>query len=339
MKKLLLMAVALLNIEANAQELKAYQNYDFVPGSKLIFSDDFSDSESGEFGVHWKLAGGQAVVNKVEDEPAFFITKYYTVLTPRIKTPNYLPKEFTIEFDTWLDAKYDSNNGLMIHLKNGEDNVVSFSTNNSYLEFNGPGQKLNGEYPASLGGDNYFNKWHHFAIAVKGSQIKVYCDQYRILSVPECDFIAKSLVVAGDASDGMNMMFKNFKLAEGGGMNMIGKAFTDGKYISHGINFAVNSAAIRPESAGEINAIAKILKENAALKVEIGGYTDSDGNDEANLKLSAQRAEAVKNQLTGLGIEGTRLMTKGYGETKPLADNATFEGKAQNRRVEFVKIP
>ena len=88
---------------------------------------------------------------------------------------------------------------------------------------------------------------------------------------------------------------------------------------------------------GEINAIAKILKENASLKVEIGGHTDTDGDDASNLKLSDARANAVKTQLVSMGIDATRLSTKGYGETMPIGDNKTFEGKAQNRRVEFVK--
>ncbi|GGD40128.1 hypothetical protein GCM10011514_00270 [Emticicia aquatilis] len=321
-----------------AQDIKAYQNYDFVAGDKIIFSDDFSDSQTGEFSTHWKLNGGQGVVNMAGDEKAFFITKYYTALSPRVKIPNYLPKEFTIEFDTWLDAAYDSNNGVIICFKNGDDCPVRITTNNSQWICENPEGRLTGELPKSVVGEDYFNKWHHVAIAVKGGQIKIYCDQYRVLVVPEVAFKATTIAVLGDASDGMNMMFKNFKLAAGGDMNLIGKAFTDGKYISHGINFDVNKSSIKPASMGEINAIAKILKDNPALKFEVGGHTDSDGDDASNMKLSEARANAVKNQLVALGIDANRLATKGYGETKPIAPNTTFEGKAENRRVEFVKM-
>ena len=72
--------------------------------------------------------------------------------------------------------------------------------------------------------------------------------------------------------------------------------------------------------------------------MEVGGFTDSDGDDTANLKLSQARADAVKSQLVSLGIEANRLIARGYGEAKPIGDNATFEGKANNRRVEFVKM-
>ena len=134
------------------------------------------------------------------------------------------------------------------------------------------------------------------------------------------------------------LILRNVKIAAGGDANTLNKMFTDGKYISHGIRFDVNKATLRPEASGELNAIVKILKENATLKFEIGGHTDSDGDAAANLALSQRRADAVKTQLVALGIATDRLTTKGYGSTKPIADNATFEGKAENRRVEFTIV-
>jgi OOP family OmpA-OmpF porin len=88
---------------------------------------------------------------------------------------------------------------------------------------------------------------------------------------------------------------------------------------------------------GEINLVTALMTSHPELKFEIGGHTDSDGDNAYNLKLSQQRADAVKQQLISQGIDASRFTTKGYGSSKPIADNTSPEGKANNRRVEFTK--
>ena len=88
---------------------------------------------------------------------------------------------------------------------------------------------------------------------------------------------------------------------------------------------------------GEINKIIAILKDHPDLKFEIGGHTDSEGDDAYNLKLSQQRSDAVKAKLVELGVDGSRITTKGFGETKPITSNKTPEARASNRGVELVK--
>ena len=317
---------------------KAYNNYDFVAGESILFEDNFNDDADGEFPAHWQLTGGQAVVNKMENDKIVAITKYYTVVAPRMKTANYLPSEYTIEFDQYLDANYDSNPGVGVGFTKGGDRPGVLTIDHSHITLEYPGGKLQGDMPSAIASEAFHNKWHHIAIAVKNKQIKVYCDQYRVLVVPDCNFATPTLCLWGNASEGMNMMFRNFKLAKGGGMNMVGKKFTDAKIVTHGIRFDVNSANIKPESMGVINIILQIMKDNPELKFEIGGHTDTDGSTDLNLKLSQQRAEAVRTQLVSMGISEGRLTAKGYGKSKPIADNSSTEGKANNRRVEFVKI-
>jgi OmpA-OmpF porin, OOP family len=113
---------------------------------------------------------------------------------------------------------------------------------------------------------------------------------------------------------------------------------TKGSIAVHNILFDTGKATIKPESAGALGIIAEVLKGDPALKIEIQGHTDNVGAPAANLKLSQDRAAAVKAYLvqTG-GIAATRLTTAGLGDTKPVADNKTEEGRAQNRRVELVK--
>jgi outer membrane protein OmpA-like peptidoglycan-associated protein len=169
--------------------------------------------------------------------------------------------------------------------------------------------------------------------------MKVYLDQSRVLVLPEIGFDPQELVFGGIAGDeGCPISITNVRVASGGNMNMIGKKFTESKIITHGINFDVDKSVIKPESMGTLNMIVNVLKNNTDLKFEIDGHTDNTGEAAHNLTLSQQRADAVKAQLIKMGIDGSRLTTKGFGDTKPISDNSTPEGKANNRRVEFVKM-
>ena len=112
---------------------------------------------------------------------------------------------------------------------------------------------------------------------------------------------------------------------------------TEKKLITHAIIFDKNKAVIKPASLPFTNQLVAFLKSNAAIRLYIDGHTDSDGTADANVKLSQSRAEAIKKKLTSLGIDPGRLQTRGLGATQPVETNATPEGMAQNRRVEFVK--
>jgi OOP family OmpA-OmpF porin len=160
-----------------------------------------------------------------------------------------------------------------------------------------------------------------------------------VMVMPDCGSCKMSWVeVGGIGSAEAPIIFKNFRIAEGGSMNMIGQKFTDAKIVTHGINFDVDKATIKPESMGTLNMIVNILKNNPDVKFEVDGHTDNTGNAPHNLTLSQQRADAVKTQLISMGVDASRLTSKGFGDTKPIADNTTPEGKANNRRVEFVKM-
>jgi len=322
---------------ANPTSFKTYANYDFIPGDKIIFEDNFSDDPDGEFPSHWDLLNGQGILNKINSEEAFCLTDgNYVRVMPLLKKKKYLGDQFTIEFDTYCtEGAY----GVRIHLTDStKQDIVTLQTNSGGVDCNFPEDRsLTGSFPEEMKYDNYFNKWHHYAIAFKNGQVKVYCDATRVLVIPNCNAAPDMIQFAGIGSVENPIIFKNIRVAEGGGMNQLGKKFTDTKIITHGINFDVNKTVIKPESMGTLNGIVQIMKENPEIKFEVGGHTDSDGDDASNQKLSQQRADAVRNQLITMGVDAGRLTSKGYGETKPIADNKTFEGKANNRRVEFVK--
>ncbi|MEZ0541102.1 OmpA family protein [Fibrella arboris] len=326
---------------AASPSMRSYTNYDFVPGNKLIFEDDFHTDQDGEFAEHWDLLAGQAVLNKFGDGLVMKITDgNYGKVTPLMKEKAYLPKEFTVEYDYYqTPGAY----GLVFWFDNADGTEVlsvraSRDGASASFQVNDDMRDLTGNLPDELKFEQFNDRWHHVAFIMKGRSVKLYIDQFRVLTVPNTTASPAKLVFGGIGNQNDPLIFKNVRIAEGGGANLIGTKFGEGKYISHGINFDVNKAVIKPESMGELNAILKSLTETPGTRFEIGGHTDADGSDASNLALSQKRADAVKAQLVSMGVDAGRLTAKGYGKTKPVADNATFEGKAQNRRVEFVKL-
>jgi len=112
---------------------------------------------------------------------------------------------------------------------------------------------------------------------------------------------------------------------------------SEGRVRLYGILFDLDSATIRPESKPVLDEVLGVLKEQPGWRLTIEGHTDSSGGEAHNLKLSQSRAESVKAYLVAGGIDGSRLTTTGFGASKPVADNATELGRAQNRRVELVR--
>jgi OOP family OmpA-OmpF porin len=109
----------------------------------------------------------------------------------------------------------------------------------------------------------------------------------------------------------------------------------DGCWAYHGVFFDFDKDTIKPEYHELFQNAVKVMNNNPGLTVEIEGHTDSMGSEEYNMGLSDRRARAVKNHLVVNGIDASRMTTKGFGESQPVADNGSDEGRAQNRRVDF----
>jgi outer membrane protein OmpA-like peptidoglycan-associated protein len=174
-------------------------------------------------------------------------------------------------------------------------------------------------------------------------RMRVYFNDEKVLDIPRAfDAAAKYNAMtigfggAHQATD--RYLLSSIRLAVGA-PDTRSKLITEGKLVTRGILFDSGSDKIKPESYGALKDIANVLKENADVKVKIIGHTDSDGDDAANMELSKKRAAAVKEALTKeFAIDASRMETDGKGESVPSDKNDTAVGKANNRRVEFVKL-
>lgn len=259
-----------------------------------------------------------------------------------MSSEHYLTEQFTLEFDV-MYGNPDT------YFRYASDFRVGFSKRDEGNYYNGGVYAfvINNTSKCSLGktGTQSFpttlqksfesgNTWHHIAIYIRKNIGKAYVKAYRVCATNTLPTGADKFYIKADR---YGIKIKNLRLAAGG-EDKYNKIVTDGKFISHGILFGINKSSIKPESMGTLNEIAKLMKDHADLKFEIDGHTDSDGNDDANMKLSQSRAEAVKSKLIDMGVDASRLTAKGFGETKPIDKNDNAEGKANNRRVEFIKI-
>ncbi len=325
----------------NTQAIKTYNNYDFIPGDTVVFEDHFEDDQTGEFPTHWNLGAGQAVMNMIGGQRALLLTAGNGAhVSPLIKSPVYFSDAFTIEFDWYFNGSY----GPRFYFYETSKDAKAANHDLGQLWLDGssagvtmPDVELSGSFPAEITGEEHFGQWHHIAVACKKNQLKIYVDQHRVCVVPNLGAAPHAFDIEGIGDETTPIVMANFRVARGAGMNMLGQKFTAAKIVTHGINFDIDKATIKPESMGTLNMIVGVLKDNPEIKFEIDGHTDNSGGAPHNMTLSQQRAASVKAQLTAMGIDAARLTTKGFGSTKPISDNTTSEGKANNRRVEFVK--
>lgn len=180
---------------------------------------------------------------------------------------------------------------------------------------------------------------YHIAIWVQKQRVRFYANENKVLDVPRAIQTGKRPnIFRFDSRDEAIPLISNFRIAAGL-PDMRNRLLKDGKIISYGIQFDVNSDKLKPESYSTLKEIADILKENPTIRIKVVGHTDSDGDETSNLDLSKRRSASVKNELvTKFACDAARLETDGKGESEPLADNNSAVNKAKNRRVEFINL-
>ncbi len=331
--------------QESVEAFKIWSNYDFVAGEKVIFEDDLSGEESGEFPSRWDLLSGSAEVASLGGETVIHLTHNNSIIFPLMDKQDFLPEIFTIEFDVFFeqDGSYRTDIYKIRFFEGTRNSAKIDGKTISTIDIKWNGVKMGqfGGKTASYKEEkkNWQPKWKHVAVAFNKRSLKLYLDEERILNIPNLGFLPKRFSIGGHFDDRYIKMssIKNIRVNEGG-KKLYDRIMEEGKFVTRGILFDVNKATINGESMGTINEIVKLMNAHPDLNFRIEGHTDSDGDESFNQKLSEDRAAAVKAMLGKLGIDPSRLESKGWGESKPLSENSTPEGKANNRRVEFIKI-
>jgi OmpA-OmpF porin, OOP family len=314
----------------------AWNKYDFVPGDQVIFEDNLEGEENGEFPSRWDLVRGTVEIAKLNGENVIMFRGGEPTIVPYLKDPqkDYLPDVFTIE----LDLYYPGNGTFEVYLYDRKNQKSGSSSGYTSVEVQDDQMNMGRGWSKNPEPNLKKERWMHIAIAYTNGKLKAYMDDTRLINIPHLDFNPKGLSLYSYHAKNDNRYYvKNVRIAKGG-VKYYDRVMKDGKIIVNGIRFDVGKSTLKPESMGAINEIYNLMKENPDLKCSVEGHTDSQGDEDFNMKLSQERAETVMNTLIKLGISADRLSAKGWGESKPIANNASPEDMANNRRVEFVKM-
>ena len=337
---------------------------DFERGSVILFQDDFKNEQVGEFPSKWDIQGdGSAETAVINGQKYLSFTTEYNFVEPLMENmKSYLPDVFTLEWDVFCSkgGDYGSSEIQLIFDMGDNDRVGEFGF--TYRSDNPDCwtqlriRKPNSEdtvYGANeweeLKSIIKVGQWNHFAVSFNKRALKIYINDNRVVNLPNVQAPERFKFWCG--GDYKYKGFTNVLLCAGA-KELYGQETTNlseaakaveqaiaqtGKFVTNNILFDTGKATIKPESEPEIDKVAEYMKANPTARFEVQGHTDSQGSDKVNDPLSQERAEAVVKALEAKGVDPFNLRAVGKGSHEPVADNSTDAGRAQNRRVEFIK--
>ncbi len=332
---------------------------DFKRGSVIMFQDDVTAEQVGEFPSKWDMFSGTTEVKTVAGVKAINPTDNAQI-QPLIKEQGaYLPEEFTIEYDFYYWPSKDDIglNDIKLILAvtkdrseypgegHDEGDLTAFVLSHGVCNTEEHSYMFNGNHDGSF--EYSFKKgWNHVALSFNKRALKVYFNDKRVVNLPRVN--QPTWMCFQVPYDYMNLTFiRNVVIAKGAvalydrnaqDVSAVEKAIQEtGQFVTNNILFDTGKATLKQESMVEIMKVADYMKKNPSARFEVQGHTDNQGSDKINDPLSQQRAEAIVKALEGLGVDGFNLKAVGKGSHEPIADNKTEAGRAQNRRVVFIK--
>ena len=339
---------------------------DFIPGNKVLLYDDFAQSAIGDFPVNWSTnTSGEIVL--INDKPQKWL-QLSSKGTFTLNDIKQLPQNFTFEFEVYATKKFSFYSTFLcmgfIETKNkteyakwgyfvhGKDGVTLQLRPVIAAEAKNLGTarvKIYSEGKEILKNEIEFSTFNNtnanlakVQIWRQKNRIRMYVNGFKIWDLPNAfqknNYNAIVFFINDYKTPADKYYISNLRLAEAGA-DTRHQLIETGTFSTSEILFDVNKSTIKSSSAAVLTELGKALQENPGVKISITGHTDSDGTETANQLLSEQRAESVKSYLAvNFSIDNARMTTLGKGESEPVTDNASEEGKIKNRRVEFKVI-
>ncbi len=315
-------------------------NYDFVPGSRVIFFEDFSKDVVGNFPQRLEFDEGNMEIAEWKGQRWLRASSDARFHIP---LPEVLPSKFTLEFDMYAPNRWNETNVCGADRKDFNNEIVKAQTGycvDPWSQTSGLFENAGKSYLASLKPpESVFKEIVHCRVLADGKYMKAYINETRVANVPKTSFVRSNAIWFDTyAQTEKPSMYTNFRIAVSD-KTIYDALAADGRVATHGIFFDSGSDRIRPESTPTLKEIGKMMADHPELKLMIEGHTDNVGDDASNMGLSERRAASVKGHLSAnYGIDAARLESKGFGESKPVSGNDTAEGRQNNRRVELVKL-
>ena len=305
----------------------AWANYDFKPGGRILFADDFSADAVGNFPRRLEFDGGNMEIVEWKGGRWLSAGGAGDFILP---LPEVLPEQFTLEFDL---------------IGYGNATEVFFTDPEGYhgerLAFFGERGGIRGGDRQALGEGlaDMAKDVINVRVMADGRYVKVFMNESRVANVPNSTLGRSNRIwfkLNGWSAESPRML-ANLRVAAGS-RTLYDAIAAEGRVATQGIYFDFNSDRIRPESTPTLKEIGAMLVQHPELALTIEGHTDAVGAAASNQALSERRAAAVKAALVEMfTLDGSRLITAGLGATVPAATNDTPEGRQQNRRVELVR--